>query len=94
MDIAVFEELYDGYRKHLGSIFPGAEPARILSVLRVLREASCAQERLIEIFKIKQPAVAKLVGKLTAAGFVEHDVRNRNGVRKIKLSSGGYAAIT
>jgi DNA-binding MarR family transcriptional regulator len=92
MDIAVFNNLYGVYRKHFGSVFPGAEPSRILSVLRSLRQGSTTQQQLIQIFKVKQPAVNKFVTKLCATGLVERR-SSTNGVMEIELSDAGREAI-
>ena len=90
MDIAVLQQLFTIYRTHLGSDFPEDEPTRILTVLRLCRERPVTQRELIDLFRIKQPAIAKLLEKFRHAKLGDYGSRHKDGSKDFILTPAGH----
>ena len=93
MNILQLAKLYSLYAKRFGDRFPGADPARILTVLGLCKNSSTTQKELGELFDIRQTDANKLAHRLCGKGLVNITARAKDGTKKIVLLPAGRRAV-
>ena len=93
MDIAVLQQLFATYHDHLGNLFPEDEPTRILTVLSLCRKRPVTQKELVNLFGVKQPAIAKLLEKLHREGLGDYGDRTKDGSKGFMLTPAGCEVL-
>jgi len=93
MDLAILQQLFERYNKHVEPHSLGTNPAQVIAVLRACKEGASSQQEFATRLKMKQPAAAKWLGKFGAAGLMEYGPRQEDGSKRLWLTPAGCELV-